>query len=136
MSCVLWPSSDSVSVNTLYEVKKTTHLIFNFREFSGTWFSISSLYPITNSKGTNCLQTACEICHVYFHFNLITRKFGSSDFVQISPACGKIYIRGALDNFSLIPGFFFFFTKVEIFTPLEVYTYAVTACVILLATST
>ena len=34
--------------------------------------------------------------------------------------------KGALDNFSLIPNFFF--KKVEIFIPLEVYTYVVTAC--------
>ena len=45
-------------------------------------------------------------------------------------------IKGALDHFSLIPRFcFFFFKKVEIFIPLEVYTYVVTACSILLATS-
>ena len=37
-----------------------------------------------------------------------------------------IYIKGALDNFSLIPNFFF--KKVEIFISLEVYTYVVTAC--------
>ena len=42
--------------------------------------------------------------------------------------------KGALDNFSLIPQFFS--KKVEIFIPLEVYTYVVTACSILLATST
>ena len=35
-------------------------------------------------------------------------------------------IKGALDNFSLIPKFFF--KKVEIFISLEVYTYVVTAC--------
>ena len=35
-------------------------------------------------------------------------------------------IKGALDNFSLIPNFFF--KKVEIFISLEVYTYVVTAC--------
>ena len=35
-------------------------------------------------------------------------------------------IKGALDNFSLIP--IFFFKKVEIFISLEVYTYVVTAC--------
>ena len=34
--------------------------------------------------------------------------------------------KGALDNFSLIP--IFFFKKVEIFISLEVYTYVVTAC--------
>ena len=34
-------------------------------------------------------------------------------------------IKGALDNFSLIPNFFF--KKVEIFISLEVYTYVVTA---------
>ena len=42
---------------------------------------------------------------------------------------GKIYkfpFKGALDNFSLIPNFFF--KKVEIFISLEVYTYVVTAC--------
>ena len=44
-------------------------------------------------------------------------------------------IKGALDHFSLIPRFFFFFKKVEIFIPLKVYTYVVTACSILLATS-
>ena len=43
-------------------------------------------------------------------------------------------VKGALDNFSLIPPFFS--KKVEIFIPLEVYTYVVTACLILLATST
>ena len=36
------------------------------------------------------------------------------------------YVKGALDNFSLIPKFFF--KKVEIFILLEVYTYVVTAC--------
>ena len=35
-------------------------------------------------------------------------------------------LKGALDNFSLIP--IFFFKKVEIFVSLEVYTYVVTAC--------
>ena len=46
-----------------------------------------------------------------------------------------IYIlKGALDNFNLIPRFFS--KKVEIFIPLEVYPYVVTACSILLATST
>ena len=40
----------------------------------------------------------------------------------------------ALDNFSLIPQFFFF-KKVEIFIPLEVYTYVIDACSLLLATS-
>ena len=44
------------------------------------------------------------------------------------------FLKGALDNFSLISQFFF--KKVEIFIPLEVYTYVVTACLILLATST
>ena len=34
-------------------------------------------------------------------------------------------VKGALDNFSLIPKFFF--KKVEIFISLEVYTYVVTA---------
>ena len=43
-------------------------------------------------------------------------------------------LKGALDNFSLIPRFFF--KKVEIFIPLEVYTYVVTARLILLATPT
>ena len=38
-----------------------------------------------------------------------------------------------MDNFSLIPQFFS--KKVEIFIPLEVYTYVVTAYLILLATS-
>ena len=37
----------------------------------------------------------------------------------------NVVIKGALDNFSLIPQFFF--KKVEIFTPLEVYIYVVTA---------
>ena len=46
----------------------------------------------------------------------------------------NILIKGALDNFSLIPKFFF--KKVEIFILLEVYTYVVTVCLILLATST
>ena len=35
-------------------------------------------------------------------------------------------LKGALDNFSLVPNFFF--KKVEIFISLEVYTYVVTAC--------
>ena len=35
-------------------------------------------------------------------------------------------VKGALDNFSLIR--IFFFKKVEIFIPSEVYTYVVTAC--------
>ena len=43
-------------------------------------------------------------------------------------------LKGARDNLSLIPQFFS--KKVEIFIPLEVYTYVVTACLILLATST
>ena len=43
-------------------------------------------------------------------------------------------IKGALDNFSLIPQFFF--KKIEIVVPIELYTYVVTACLILLATST
>ena len=38
----------------------------------------------------------------------------------------EYHIKGALDNFSLIPNFFF--KKVEIFISLEVYTYVVTAC--------
>ena len=38
----------------------------------------------------------------------------------------KIKIKGALDNFSLIPNFFS--KKVEFFISLEVYTYVVTAC--------
>ena len=46
----------------------------------------------------------------------------------------KLVIKGALDNFSLIPRFLF--QKIEIFKPLEVYTYVVTACLIFLATST
>ena len=45
-----------------------------------------------------------------------------------------ISFKGALDNFSLIPQFFF--KKIEIFIPLEVYTFVVAACLILLATST
>ena len=36
-----------------------------------------------------------------------------------------IYLKGALDNFSLIPNLK---KKVEIFISLEVYTYVVTAC--------
>ena len=43
----------------------------------------------------------------------------------------RVYIKGTLDNFSLILQFFF--KKVEIFISLEVYTYVVTAW---LATST
>ena len=43
-------------------------------------------------------------------------------------------VKRAMDNFSLIPQFFFS-KKVEILIPLEVYTYVVTACLILLATS-
>ena len=39
-------------------------------------------------------------------------------------SAGKV--KGARDNFSLIPKFFF--KKVEIFISLEVYTYVVTAC--------
>ena len=46
----------------------------------------------------------------------------------------KEQLKGAVDNFSLNPPIFF--KKVEIFIPLEVYTYEVTACLILLATST
>ena len=42
-------------------------------------------------------------------------------------------LKGALDNFSLIPKFFF--KKVEIFISLEVYTYVVSARPILFATS-
>ena len=43
-------------------------------------------------------------------------------------------IKGALDNISLILRFCS--KKVEIFIPLKVYTYVVTACLILLASST
>ena len=39
---------------------------------------------------------------------------------------GGTILKGALDNFSLIPNFFF--KKVQIFVSLEVYTYVVTAC--------
>ena len=42
--------------------------------------------------------------------------------------------KGALDNFRLNPKFFF--KTVEIFIPLEEYTFVETACLILLATST
>ena len=45
----------------------------------------------------------------------------------------KRYLKGALDNFSLIPNFFF--KKIEIFILLDVYTHVVTAWLILLATS-
>ena len=44
-------------------------------------------------------------------------------------------LKGALDNFSLILRFFLL-KKAEILIPLEVFTYVVTACLILLATST
>ena len=54
--------------------------------------------------------------------------------VDVDYTCKEI--KGALDNFSLIPQFFFFQKSWEIFIPLEVYTYVVTACLILLATST
>ena len=50
--------------------------------------------------------------------------------VQMSYNNNNDSIKGALDNFSLIPQFFF--KKVQIFIPLEVYTYVVTACSILL----
>ena len=43
----------------------------------------------------------------------------------------QIYLKGALDNFSLIPQFF---KKVEILIPLEMYTCVVTTCLILLTT--
>ena len=47
------------------------------------------------------------------------------------------HLKEVLDNFSLIPHVFFFFSKkVEIFIPLEMCTYEVTACLILLATLT
>ena len=39
---------------------------------------------------------------------------------------GWSYIKGALDNFSLMARFFFF--KVEFFIPFEVYTHVVTTC--------
>ena len=42
-------------------------------------------------------------------------------------------VKGALDNFSLIPQFFF--NEVAIFIPLEVFTYVVTVCLILHAIS-
>ena len=61
----------------------------------------------------------------------------SAPYPMLIDYVGPIYIiivKGALDNFSLIPQFFF--KKVEIFIPLEVYTYVVTTCLILLATST
>ena len=55
--------------------------------------------------------------------------------MELLESHSKLYIlKGALDNLSLIPQFFF--KKVELFIPLEVYTYVVTACLILLATST
>ena len=50
----------------------------------------------------------------------------------------KLYnaiFKGALDTTSASSPDFFF-KKVESFRPLEVYTYVVTACLILLATST
>ena len=49
------------------------------------------------------------------------------------PNISKVLLKGALDNFSLIPPSFF--KKVKIFIPLEVYTYVVIAYLILLATS-
>ena len=60
---------------------------------------------------------------------LVIQNFWSNMKVLI-----KNLFKGALDNFSLIPRFFF--KKVESFIPLEVYTYVVTACLILLASST
>ena len=47
---------------------------------------------------------------------------------------GALLLKGTLDNFNLIPHFFF--KKIEIFIPSEVYTNVVTACLILLTTST
>ena len=44
------------------------------------------------------------------------------------------YLKGHWTTSALSP--FFFFKKVEIFIPLEVYTYVATVCLILLATST
>ena len=53
----------------------------------------------------------------------------------------QLLLVAILDNLSLAPRFVFvfvfvfFFKKVEIFIPLEVYTYEVTTCSILLGTS-
>ena len=69
--------------------------------------------------------------------NLISSIIELSGFGKLIPAVkcvrySKLYVhiynflKGALDNFSLIPNFFS--KKVEIFISLEVYTYVVTAC--------
>ena len=65
---------------------------------------------------------------IHYIINKQQKQTQSASVLPIVP------IKGALDNFSLIPRFFS--KKVEIFIPLEVYTYVVTACSILLATST
>ena len=49
-----------------------------------------------------------------------------SNHIELNFEMEDCIIKGALDNFSLIPNFFF--KKVEIFISLEVYTYVVTAC--------
>ena len=59
-------------------------------------------------------------CHKTFYMNLIIIP------ILYSWYTNNKFIKGALDNFSLVPKFFF--KKVEIFTSLEVYTYVVTAC--------
>ena len=59
---------------------------------------------------------------------------GNQDAIWMVRNNEDISFKGALDNFSLIPRFFF--EKFENFIPLEVCSYEVNACLILLATST
>ena len=64
----------------------------------------------------------------YFHRDLKykedTSSVSNAFFTSLAPKLHfcKVSLKGAQDNFSLIPQFFF--KKVEIFIPLEVYTYA------------
>ena len=67
-------------------------------------------------------------CFYYFDNFEIGHKTIAQNWFEV-----QFLLKGALDNFRLIPRFK---KKVEIFILLEVYNYVMTACLILLATST
>ena len=76
---------------------------------------------------TTAYKHACKtsIHHAYqahLKFAIFSDKTGYCSFAHRRIS----FLKGALDNFSLIPKFFS--KKVEIFISLEVYTYVVTAC--------
>ena len=105
-------------------MQKISHLknfwerpLFNISEYALKLFEEHDVIHIWKR---NILQIFC-----YF--------FISSDWIFFYPRTKiQLYyfilskLKGALDNFSLIPNFFF--KKVEIFISLEVFTYVVTAC--------